>query len=126
MNRFTRAHKYHREVMLRKFVRNLGKAVALGIVIALLIPIPQVKAEPQMEISTETYIIADVVELYNVQGNPTCMWMCDGLHLTVEMPNGEIHKWVVSDNIPDEIPTEVVFKTTDIDNFKTYEIVGMR
>ena len=123
MNRFTRARKYHREVTLRKFVRNLGKAVALGIIIALLLPIPNVKAETEED---ATYIICDVVELYNVQGNPTCMWMCDGLHLTIEMQNGEIHKWVVSDNIPDEIPTEVVFRTTDIDDFKTYEIVGMR
>ena len=114
MNRFTKAKQYHKSVMLRKVLRNLAKAVSLGIVIALLVPIPQVKAKEDA-----TYIIADVIENYS-------FFCYDTLIVGVEMQDGSIQSYYVEDNIPDEIPTEVVFRTTDIDNFKSYEIVGMR
>lgn len=47
-----------------------------------------------------------------------------GTELDVVLPNGEIHAFYVED-VPDGV-SEVVIKTFDIDDYATYEIVGMR
>ena len=69
------------------------------------------KAEPEI-----VYIICDVQAAhYDGNGNA---------ELEVIMQTGDVESYKV--NELDFCPKEVVFKTENIDNFKTYEIVGLR
>ena len=69
------------------------------------------KAEPET-----VYIICDCVAAhYDDNGNA---------ELEIEMQTGEVETYKVKEL--DFCPREVVFQTKNIDNFKTYEIVGLR
>lgn len=68
------------------------------------------KTEPEI-----VYIICDVQAAHYDNGDAI---------LDVIMQTGDVESYKV--NELDFCPKEVVFKTANIDNFKTYEIVGLR
>ena len=72
------------------------------------------KANPVPEKET-VYIIADVLSARYSNGNAV---------LSVEMQTGDIEEYEVMEL--DFCPSEVVFKTTNIDKFESYEVVGLR
>lgn len=63
-----------------------------------------------------TYPICSVVETYNTE-NETI--------LVCEMPNGELHEYKIEDAPEGKIEL-VCFKTTNQDNYTSYEVVSVR
>lgn len=68
--------------------------------------------------TVETFVICDVTSNCLIDEGTT--------ELIVEMPNGELHSYTVTDAPVDDVVKEVCFRTTDQDNYECYEVVALR
>ena len=79
--------------------------------------------EPTIEQATEpnyVYVICDVVDSYEDLQDDIYV-----TNLVCEMQNGELHTYTTED-APEGIVELVCFRTDNQDDYKTYEVVGVR
>lgn len=121
-NRKTKAEKYSAKVRAeRDELLGLVKAVIVGFALLIAAGVAGTVTDMPMETKAkerETYLICDVENCYNTDFNGNTYLYC-------EMPNGELEVFSIKD-APEGKCELVTFKTKNLDDYTTYEVVAVR
>jgi len=133
-NRRTAAMKYSAKVQAERIAKEEARREKIGTIKAFIVGLlviigagiagtvtdrPMETNATEMTKTTETYLICDV-EMYcynnDFKGNTD---------LYCEMPNGDLEIFTIKD-APERKCTLVTFKTENLDDYNTYEVVAVR